>query len=321
LKQSGQPAVTSDGVHVLVAANAGSAQDISNALRFGAESVGLFRSEFLFQHFNHEPDEEEQLNAYRGAFGNDQKVLPITVRLLDVGADKPLKFLRSQKEANPFLGVRGIRLLFANPGFLRTHLRALLRLAESVPLKLLAPMITDVSEILDLKLRLDGLAHELRNQALPCRWPIPLGAMIETPAAALLIDQIIPHVDFVSIGTNDLTQYLLCAERGSPTLSAFADPLHPAVVRICENVIRKSRENGVEASVCGEAASDADAIPILLGLGLREFSVTAAAIPATKSLIRKSSAGSISAQLASRIASFSAASDFRKFSRNLEKQN
>lgn len=317
LKQSEQPAVTSDGVQVLVAANAGSAQDISNALRYGAESVGLFRSEFLFQHFNHEPDEEEQLNAYRGAFGNDEKVLPITVRLLDVGADKPLKFLRSQKEANPFLGVRGIRLLFANPGFLRTHLRALLRLAESVPLKLLVPMITDVSEILDLKLRLDGLAHELRNQALPCRWPIPLGAMIETPAAALLIDQLIPHVDFVSIGTNDLTQYLLCAERGSPTLSTFADPLHPAVVRICENVIRKSRENGVEASVCGEAASDPDAIPILLGLGLREFSVTAAAIPATKSLIRKSSAGWISAQLASRIASFSAASDFRKFSRSL----
>ena len=141
--------------------------------------------------------------------------------------------------------------------------------------------------------------------------------MIETPAAALLIDQLIPHIDFLSIGTNDLTQYLLCAERGSPALSAFADPLHPAVMRICEQVIRKSREKGVEASVCGEAASDPDAIPILLGLGLREFSVTTAAIPGTKSLIRKLSAGWISDQLASRITSFSAASDVRKFSRSL----
>jgi len=317
LKQSRQPAVTSDGVQILVAANAGSAQDVSNAHKYGAESVGLFRSEFLFQHFNHEPDEEEQLNIYRGAFGSGEKALPITVRLLDVGADKPLKFLRSQKEANPFLGVRGIRLLFANPGFLRTHLRALLRLAESVPLKLLVPMITDVSEILDLKRLLDELADELKNQALPCRWPIPLGAMIETPAAALLIDQLIPHIDFVSIGTNDLTQYLLCAERGSPALSMFADPLHPAVVRTCEQVIRKSRENGIEASVCGEAASDPDAIPILLGLGLRELSVTAAAIPATKCVIRKLSAGWISGQLASRITSFSATSDVRKFSRSL----
>jgi phosphoenolpyruvate-protein phosphotransferase/dihydroxyacetone kinase phosphotransfer subunit len=317
LKQSEQPAMTSDGVQVLVAANAGSAQDISNALKYGAESVGLFRSEFLFQHFNHEPDEEEQLDIYRRAFENDRKVLPITVRLLDVGADKPLKFLRSQKEANPFLGVRGIRLLFANPAFLRTHLRALLRLAQSVPIKLLVPMITDVSEVLDLKRLLDEVAHELRNQALPCHWPIPLGAMIETPAAALLIDQLIPHVDFVSIGTNDLTQYLLCAERGNPALSAFADPLHPAVMRICEQVIRKSCENGVKASVCGEAASDPDAIPILLGLGLREFSVTAAAIPGTKSLIRKLSAGSISAQLASSMSSLSVASDVRKFSRSL----
>jgi phosphoenolpyruvate-protein phosphotransferase/dihydroxyacetone kinase phosphotransfer subunit len=321
LEQSERPAVTQDGVHVLVAANAGSAQDISNAHKYGAESVGLLRSEFLFQHFNHEPDEQEQLNAYREALGTDERVLPITVRLLDVGGDKPLKFLRSQKEANPFLGVRGIRLLIANPGFFRVHLRALLRLADSVALSLLVPMVTEVAEILDLKGLLDEVAHELKNQDIPHRWPVPLGIMIETPSAALLIDQFLPHVDFVSIGTNDLTQYVLCAERGSPALSAFADSLHPAVVRICEQVIQKSHQSGVKASVCGEVASDADAIPILLGLGLREFSVTAAAIPGTKSLIRKLNAGWIAAQLAPKITSFSAASDVRKFSGGLARKN
>ena len=317
LQDSGRPAVTADGVGVLVAANAGSAQDILNASRYGADAVGLFRSEFLFQQFDHEPGEQQQIDAYRMALANDEKILPLTVRLLDVGADKPLKFLRPQKEANPFLGVRGVRLLFANPAFFRTHLRALLRVAESLPLKLLVPMVTDVSEILHLKQLLDELAAELRNQNIPHRWPLPFGVMIETPAAALLTDQLISHVHFLSIGTNDLTQYVLCAERGSPALSAFADPLHPAVVRICAEVIRKSREKGIAASVCGEVASDVDAIPILLGLGLREFSVTATAVPETKSLIRKLDAAQIAARLASNIDSFATASDVRKFSREL----
>jgi phosphoenolpyruvate-protein phosphotransferase/dihydroxyacetone kinase phosphotransfer subunit len=317
LLQSKSAAVTKDGASILVAANAGSAQDILNAQRYGAQSIGLFRSEFLFQHFNHEPDEEEQLNAYRDALGIDGNALLVTVRLLDVGGDKPLKFLRSQNEANPFLGVRGTRLLFANPGFFRTHLSVLLRLAGSIPLQLLVPMVTDVSEILGLKRLLDEVAHELRNNQIPHRWPIPLGIMIETPAAALLVDRFLPHVDFVSIGTNDLTQYVLCAERGNASLSAFSDSLHPAVVRICGRVIQKATENGIKASVCGEMASDPEAIPILLGLGLREFSVAAAAIPGTKSLIRKLDAGQIATQLAAKVNSFDAATEVRIFSRGL----
>jgi phosphocarrier protein FPr len=319
LEDSERPAVTADGIEILVAANAGSSQDISNACRYGADAVGLFRSEFLFQHFDHQPDEQEQVDAYREALAINKKALPMTIRLLDVGADKPLKFLRPQKEANPFLGVRGVRLLFANPAFFRTHLRALLRVADSLPLKLLVPMVTDVSEVLHLKQLLDQLAAELKNQNIPHRWPLPFGVMIETPAAALLVDQLISHLNFLSIGTNDLTQYVLCAERGSPALSAFADPLHPAVVRICEEVIRKSREKGIAASVCGEVASDVDAIPILLGLGLRDFSVTAAAVPETKSLIRKLDAARIAARLASTINSFSTPSDVRNFSKELRK--
>jgi phosphoenolpyruvate-protein phosphotransferase/dihydroxyacetone kinase phosphotransfer subunit len=317
LLQCNQTAVTKDGASILVAANAGSAQDVLSAQRYGAQSIGLFRSEFLFQHFNHEPDEEEQLNAYRDALGIDGNALLVTVRLLDVGGDKPLKFLRSPNEANPFLGVRGTRLLFANPGFFRTHLSVLLRLAGSVPLQLLVPMVTDVSEILGLKRLLDEVAHELKNNQIPHRWPIPLGIMIETPAAALLIDRFLPHVDFVSIGTNDLTQYVLCAERGNAALSAFSDSLHPAVVRICGQVIQRSTEYGVKASVCGEMASDPEAIPILLGLGLREFSVTASAIPGTKSLIRKLDAGRIATQLAAKVNSFDAATEVRIFSRGL----
>src|SRR5208282_5986882 len=151
---------------------------------------------------------------------------------------------------------------------------------------------------------LGEIAAELTNANLPHKWPIPIGAMIETPSAALLIDQLLPHLDFVSIGTNDLTQYVLCAERGSALLSAFSDSLHPAVLRICERVIQAARERGVKASICGEIASDPEAVPIWLGLGLREFSVTAAAIPPTKSLIRQLNIAGIADRLASKRLTF-----------------
>jgi multiphosphoryl transfer protein len=317
LVQSERPAVTRDGVQILVAANAGSAQDISNAHQYGAEAVGLFRSEFLFQHFNHEPDEQEQLNAYRDALGDGKKALPINVRFIDVGGDKPLKFLRSQKEANPFLGLRGVRLLFANPKFFRTHLRALLRLADFMPIRLLVPMVTDVAEVINLKRLLEEVAQRLKDEGIAHRWPVPLGVMIETSSAAVLIDQLLPCVDFISIGTNDLTQYVLCAERGSPALASFADSLHPAIVRVCQQIIEKCHQAGIKVSVCGEVASDPDAIPILLGLGLREFSVVAAAIPGTKALIRTLDAEEMAARLGPKIHSFSAASDVRNFSKSL----
>jgi phosphoenolpyruvate-protein kinase (PTS system EI component) len=241
----------------------------------------------------------------------------VTVRLLDIGGDKPLKFLSQPKEANPFLGVRGIRLLLANARFFRVHLRTILRLADSFPVGLLIPMITDVSEILATKKLLEEITAELTKANVPHKWPIPVGAMIETPSAALLIDQLLPHLDFVSIGTNDLTQYVLCAERGNASLSAFSDSLHPAVLRICGQVIQGAREHGVKVSICGEIASDPEALPIWLGLGLREFSVTAAAIPTVKSLVRKLNASRITAQLAARHLSFEGPSEVRKFSKSL----
>ncbi len=317
LQESQERAITKDGHLVEVGGNAGSANDVQSARTNGAEFIGLFRSEFLFQNFDAEPDEDQQLAAYRDALVPSGGLLPVTVRVLDIGGDKPLKFLSQPKEANPFLGVRGIRLLMANPRFFRVHLRAILRLADSFPVRLLIPMITDVSEILATKRLLGEIAAELTNANLPHKWPIPIGAMIETPSAALLIDQLLPHLDFVSIGTNDLTQYVLCAERGSASLSAFSDSLHPAVLRICEQVIQGAQKRGVKVSICGEIASDPEALPIWLGLGLREFSVTAAAIPAVKSLIRKLDASRITARLAAERLSFAGPVEVRTFSRSL----
>jgi phosphoenolpyruvate-protein phosphotransferase/dihydroxyacetone kinase phosphotransfer subunit len=317
LRESQERAITKDGHLVEVGGNAGSAKDVQSARTNGAEFIGLFRSEFLFQNFDAEPDEEQQLAAYRDALVPSGGFLPVTVRVLDIGGDKPLKFLSQPKEANPFLGVRGIRLLMANPRFFRVHLRAILRLADSFLVRLLIPMITDVSEILATKKLLGEIAIELTDANLPHRWPIPVGAMIETPSAALLIDQLLPHLDFVSIGTNDLTQYVLCAERGSASLSAFSDSLHPAVLRICEQVIDGAQKHGVKVSICGEIASDPEALPIWLGLGLREFSVTVAAIPAVKSLIRKLDASRITARLAAKHLSFEGPVEVRMFSRSL----
>ena len=314
-QKSHEPAITKDGIPIQVGGNAGSAKDISGARANGAEFIGLFRSEFLFQDFTEEPDEDQQLAAYQEALAPSAGSFPVTVRLLDIGGDKPLKFLPQAKEANPFLGVRGIRLLMANPRFFRSHLRAVLRLAVSFRVQLLIPMVTDSSEILATREMLAEIDDELTKENVPHQWPIPVGAMIETPSSGLLIDQLLPHLDFISLGTNDLTQYILCAERGSAALSTFSDSLHPAVLRVCEQVIRAAQEHDVKASICGEIASDPEALPIWLALGLRDFSVTAAEIPATKSLIRKLSISGISAQMASERLSFQGPLDVRKFSR------
>jgi multiphosphoryl transfer protein len=314
-QKSHEPSITKDGIPIQVGGNAGSAKDISGARANGAEFIGLFRSEFLFQDFTEEPDEDQQLAAYQEALAPSAGSFPVTIRLLDIGGDKPLKFLPQAKEANPFLGVRGIRLLMANPRFFRSHLRAVLRLAVSFRVQLLIPMVTDSSEILATREMLAEIDGELTKENVPHQWPIPVGAMIETPSSGLLIDQLLPHLDFISLGTNDLTQYILCAERGSAALSTFSDSLHPAVLRVCEQVIRAAQEHDVKASICGEIASDPEALPIWLALGLRDFSVTAAEIPATKSLIRKLSISGISAQMASERLSFQGPLDVRKFSR------
>jgi phosphoenolpyruvate-protein kinase (PTS system EI component) len=178
-------------------------------------------------------------------------------------------------------------------------------------------MITDVSEIIATKKLLTEIAKELKTANTPHRWPIPLGAMIETPSAGILIDQLLAHLDFISIGTNDLTQYVLCAERGNASLVKFSDSLHPAVLEICEQIIDTAVLHKKKASICGEIASDPEAIPIWLGLGLREISITAAAIPATKSLVRQLETLRIAKRLDSKIHTFTDSSEVRDFSKTL----
>jgi phosphoenolpyruvate-protein phosphotransferase/dihydroxyacetone kinase phosphotransfer subunit len=316
LSQSREPAKTKDGLLINIAANAGSREDVVAALYYGADSIGLFRSEFLFQKFDQLPSEEEQLSAYQDAlapFGSRV----VTLRLLDIGGDKPLAFLAVPHEANPFLGVRGIRLLFQNQEFFRSHLRAILRLAADHQIRILVPMVTDHSELVQLRKLFEELHQELVSEKLPHTWPAPTGAMIETPSAAILAGQIAAECNFLSFGTNDLTQYVLCAERGNPALNQYADALHPSVLRVCQPAIEAARSRNISVSVCGEIGSDLEAVPILLGLGLRDLSVTAAAVPNIKALIRELDVAQIATRLAERFSNFRTAEDVRAFAKTL----
>lgn len=303
------PAVSADKVQFVIAANAGKRRDVELALHNGADGIGLFRSEFLFDAFSAFPSEEEQLAAYREALDPIQTdprrnpgKLPqsaspdpghlsgtefsVTLRLLDIGGDKPLPFLSPGKESNPFLGVRGLRLLLRNPEFFGSHLCAILRLARIFSVKLLVPMVTSAGEISRLKQHLETAHQSLDRRNVPHRWPVEIGVMIETPAAAVAFDQMIEHLDFASIGTNDLTQYVLSAERGNPQLEEFADSLHPAVLRLCQQVIALANQRNLPISICGEIASDPLAVPLLAGLGLRVFSVAPTAVPTIKEKVR-----------------------------------
>jgi multiphosphoryl transfer protein len=312
LAQSREPAKTKDSLLINIAANAGSRDDVTSAARYGADSIGLFRSEFLFQKFDQLPSEEEQLAAYQDALAPFGSRL-VTVRLLDVGGDKPLPFLTVPHEANPFLGVRGLRLLFQNPDFCRTHLRAVLRLAADHQIRILVPMVTDHSELVQLRKLFEELHQEMVSEKLPHQWPAPIGAMIETPSAAILADRIAAECDFLSFGTNDLTQYVLCAERGNPALNLYADALHPAVLRICQPAIEAAKKRKISVSVCGEIGSDLAAVPILLGLGLRDLSVTAAAVPNIKALVRELDVSQIAPRLAEKFNTFGSAAEVREF--------
>jgi multiphosphoryl transfer protein len=311
IRLSQTAAISADQVEFLVAANAGQRRDVELALKNGADGIGLFRSEFLFDAFAALPSEDEQFTAYYEALdpilagrhrllgsgksdstpaadaGERSSEFSVTLRLLDIGGDKPLPFLSPGRENNPFLGVRGLRLLLLNPEFFESHLRAILRLAQTFSIKMLVPMVTSADEVIQLKQRLEAAHQTLVERKVAHRWPIEIGAMIETPAAAIGFDQLIGSVDFASIGTNDLTQYVLCAERGNPQLEEFADSLHPAVLRLCHQVIALANQRRFLISICGEIASDPIAVPLLAGLGLRVLSVAPTAVPMIKETIRE----------------------------------
>jgi phosphotransferase system enzyme I (PtsI) len=273
------PVVTPDGVTVTLLANIGRPQDAPAARAAGAGGVGLFRTEFLFLERATPPTEDEQERAYRAVL-EEFGTLPVTVRLIDIGGDKDLPYLRLGHEQNPFLGRRGIRLAAVRRDLFLTQLRALARASGAGRLKIMAPMIADHADVADLR--------ELWTESTKglSRVSAEIGAMIEVPSAALLADDLLTEVDFASLGTNDLLQYVLAADRGDPALSRFHDPLHPAHLRLIDHVVRAAARTGRSLSVCGEMAADPTGAALLVGLGIRELSMVPAAMRGVRAMIR-----------------------------------
>jgi multiphosphoryl transfer protein len=268
-----QPAVTLDGVPIEVLANVASAADAVVAARNGADGVGVVRTELLFLERREAPTEAEQQRALRAIFAPIPAAYPIVVRTLDAGADKPLPFLEQPREQNPYLGVRGIRLLLRNPDLFLTHLRAILTAGAGRNLWVMFPMISELQEA-ELARDLLAKAHsELHAAERPHAWPVKVGAMIEVPSAALLAVQLAEPMEFLSIGTNDLTQYALGAERGNTALAGFQDALHPAVLRLVRATVEGAKRRERHVAVCGDAASDPVAAAVFFGLGVRSLSV------------------------------------------------
>jgi phosphocarrier protein FPr len=274
-------AATSDGTPVLVGANVGSLDDARAAADSGADLAGLVRTEFLFLGRTSPPGVDEQEAVYRQvavALGGRR----ITLRTLDAGGDKPLAYLRTAPEANPFLGVRGIRLSLANPALLADQLLAIVRVARDMPVSVMFPMVGTVDEVRRARRLLDD-AVKLAGRGEPAG--LHVGIMVEVPATALKAAAFRPYVDFFSLGTNDLTQYALAAERGNPAVTPIADGLDPGVLRLVDAVCRGAAGRALVA-VCGELAADETAVPLLCALGVRELSVAPAAIPAIKETVR-----------------------------------
>ena len=275
-----QTAVTQDGHAVEVFANIGESKGVAAAVEQGAEGIGLLRTELIFMAHSQAPDEATQEAEYRRVLdGLDGR--PLVVRTLDVGGDKPLPYWPIEKEENPFLGVRGIRLTLQRPHVMESQLRALLRSADNRPLRIMFPMVGSVAEWRAARDMTERLRLEIPVADLQ------LGIMIEVPSAALLAPVLAKEVDFFSVGTNDLTQYTLAIDRGHPTLSAQADGLHPAVLQLIDITVRAAHAHGKWVGVCGELAADPLAVPVLVGLGVDELSVSARSIPEVKARVRE----------------------------------
>ncbi|MDH4111072.1 MAG: phosphoenolpyruvate--protein phosphotransferase [Actinomycetota bacterium] len=275
-----EPAATLDGTLIEVAANVGSPGEVAGAVEAGADGIGLFRTEFLFMGRDSVPSEDEQEAALRAA-AIALEGRPLLVRTLDAGADKPIAALAQPREQNPFLGVRGIRLGLAHPEVLQAQLRALLRVAVDHPVRVMFPMIATVDELVAASAALDRARSDSAVAA-----PMEVGIMVEVPSAALMASTLAAHVDFLSIGTNDLTQYVLAADRGNEHVARLNDPLHPAVLRLIAATVEGATAHGRWVGVCGELAADVNATALLLGLGVRELSMAAPAIATVKDAVR-----------------------------------
>jgi phosphocarrier protein FPr len=285
-KAAALPGATLDGKPVEILANVGQLADAEAAMEAHADGIGLLRTEFLFLDRADAPSEDEQVAAL-SAIADRMKGRPVVVRTLDVGGDKPLPYLAAAPEQNPFLGVRAVRLCFVQPELFGIQLRAILRAAHGRDFRIMFPMIADTSDLARARAALTHAHDELEKSGIAHEWPVPTGIMIEIPSAALSAAALAEQADFFSIGTNDLTQYTLAADRGNPALASYQDALHPAVLRLIDSVVRGARALNRPVAVCGEAAADEMVAPIFVGLGVRELSLAPSKMPRIKAVLRQ----------------------------------
>lgn len=283
-----KPSRTVDKVDIALLANAESLEDVTEAHALGAHGLGLYRTEFLFLQRDELPDEQEQFETYRdAALGMNGR--PVTIRTLDLGADKADRTgLTLSNEDNPALGLRGVRLSLARPKVADTQLRAILRASAYGKLRILLPMVSTREEVLAVRRRLQKQTQLLRAEGHEVAEHIPFGAMIEVPAAAIALENFIDLVDFLSVGTNDLVQYLLAADRNNEAVGELYSPLHPAVLRLIAQILRVGHEHATPVAVCGEIAGDPRMTRLLLALGLKEFSLHPATLLEVRRVIRES---------------------------------
>ncbi len=281
-----EPAVTPDRRRIEIAANIGSVEDAAQALEYGAEGVGLLRTEFLYLDRQSAPTEEDHLAAYK-AILQTMGTRPVVARTQDIGGDKTVPYLDLPKEANPFLGWRAIRISLDRPEVFAVQLRALWRASPGHDLRIMFPMIATPDELRAAKTALDRARLDVAARHQPVAARVQVGMMVEVPSAAVLADQFAREVDFFSIGTNDLTQYTLAADRTNERVVALSDACHPAVLRLIHQVVESGHKERRWVGVCGELAADVDAVPVLLGLGVDELSMAPQRIPAVKVIIRQ----------------------------------
>ena len=279
------PAVTTDGVKVDLMANIGTHMDVDNALNYGAEGVGLFRSEFVFMGRQDIPTEEDQFKAYKEAIEKCKGKLCV-IRTMDIGGDKPLPYLNIPEEENPFLGYRAVRISLQRRDLFLPQLKAILRAGVYGKAAIMIPMIINVAEFKKVKEFIEEAKLELAHEGKAYSDDVQVGIMVETPAAAIMTPVLAKYVDFFSIGTNDLVQYTLAVDRGNANISYLYNHFNPAVLRLVQRTITSARENGIWAGMCGEMASNPNAAVLLMAMGINELSMSAPSIPRVKEKIR-----------------------------------